>query len=106
MKRRGFRNKRFEAFPLLSRANNIGFEQGIHGSKLTKDQMKEQQYVHHWAADIFEAGTTPLGVFEELELEAEIALCRTAIKEQWWGPATMVGVCKDHLGLKVNSGYG
>jgi hypothetical protein len=105
MNLKGFRKNRFEAFPLLSRVNNIGLEQGIHSTKLTKAQMKNEQHVHHWAQDVFEAGTTPRGVFEELGPEAEAALCRSAIKSAWFGPATMVGVCKDILGLQVSTGY-
>lgn len=48
---RGFRGSRTEVFPLLSRANNIGFEGGFHANVYTPDEMKRLQYIHCWAAE-------------------------------------------------------
>ena len=46
---RGLRGSRNEIFPILSRANNIGFERGIHAHVYSPDQMRDLQYIHCWA---------------------------------------------------------
>ncbi len=45
----GLRGSRVEIFPFLSRANNIGFEDGFHAHVYTPEQMKKLQYITCWA---------------------------------------------------------
>lgn len=46
---RGLRRDRYEIFPVLSRSNNIGFENGFHSHSFTPEQMKAMHYIHCWA---------------------------------------------------------
>jgi len=45
----GLRGERVEVFPIFSRANNIGFEDGFHAHVYTPKQMRELQYITCWA---------------------------------------------------------
>ena len=47
----GLRGERVEVFPIFSRANNIGFENGFHAHVYTPEQMRELQYVTCWAGN-------------------------------------------------------
>ena len=52
----GLRGERVEVFPIFSRANNIGFENGFHAHVYTPEQMRELQYITCWAGNGCEDG--------------------------------------------------
>lgn len=48
----GLRKARHEVFPVLSRSNNIGLEQGIHSDLFTKEQMSDIQNLKFWGQNL------------------------------------------------------
>ena len=94
----GLRKARKEVFPLLSRANNIGFEGGIHAKWFDKDKMKEMQYLFHNTAAEVKPGP---GSFHELKDKAELAALCLRCAELECGRDTTRGMC-DELGIRLN----
>lgn len=87
----GLRKERKEVFPLLSRANNIGFEGGIHARLFDKEKMKAMQYLFQNTAS--EVQPTGGGFHEITDLPALHELCRRC-DELECGRDTMRGLCE------------
>ena len=91
----GLRRDRGEVFPVLSRANNIGMEDGIHSKWFKPDKMKQLQYLFaNTAPGLPEAneGVEVGGAFTELDEAGRRSLCERCT-EMHCGKDTKRGMC-------------
>ena len=88
---RGLRKARKEVFPLLSRANHIGFEKGTHPKRCDKDKPKETQYLFHNTAA--EVHPDPGGSFHDLKDSAALISLCLRCAELGCGRDTTRGMC-------------
>mmetsp|Transcript_25045 Transcript_25045/g.67582 ORF Transcript_25045/g.67582 Transcript_25045/m.67582 type:complete len:320 (-) Transcript_25045:139-1098(-) len=98
----GLRKNRYEVFPVLSRANNIGMEDGIHSKWFKPDKMKELQFLFANTAPGLPSeneGVTVGGAFKELDEAGKVALCERCV-EMRCGKDTVRGMCKE-LGFAI-----
>lgn len=85
---RGLRGSRTEIAPLVSRANNIGMEGGIHARIFSPEKMKQMQYLYQNVA----VGQAPAQGFSEATPERMKALC-AACDEYACGKDTTQSIC-------------
>jgi hypothetical protein len=97
----GLRGRRYEVFPVLSRANNIGFEGGKHADRYAAEAMKDQQYLTHWAGNAvdYDLSRTKKKYFHQIKHNDDGKALRVC-QLPGLGSDTVMGFCGKYFAKK------